>query len=109
MSSPEQPGIAASPELLIDPDAEFATLQDVAKRIDTLAPGDAVPHEVMQDGISALIKLYTLHQQLGDVFPPFADGRAMPPTCVMVTASAMLRAINIEPFELGLWQALSKD
>ena len=44
------------------------------------------------------------HEGALSAFPPGAQVTA---TDVSVTASAMLRAVNLQVFELGMWQAWS--
>jgi hypothetical protein len=39
--------------------------------------------------------------------PAFPSGAAVTATEVMLTATAMLRAVNLQVFELGMWQAWS--
>lgn len=40
-----------------------------------------------------------------EAFPAFPDGASVTATDVMVTATAMLKAVNLQVFELGMWQA----
>jgi len=40
-----------------------------------------------------------------DAFPAFPDGSNVTATDVMLTATAMLKAVNLQVFELGMWQA----
>ena len=39
--------------------------------------------------------------------PAFPEGAPMTATEVMVTVTAMLKAVNLQVFELGMWQAWS--
>ncbi len=39
--------------------------------------------------------------------PAFPAGAQVTPTDVVVTVTAMLRAVNLQVFELGMWQAWS--
>ena len=49
----------------------------------------------------------TVRFQEGERWDPFVNGRGMPVTSVMIMSTAMLQAVNIELFELGMWQAWS--
>lgn len=106
MSSPEDDD--APFDLLADVDAETALLKTLARDILALGPGEEPTPEMIRAGLSALTRLYTVRCQKGEAFSPFLDGQSMPPTCVMVLATAMLKAVNLELFELGFWQAMSK-
>ena len=54
-----------------------------------------------------MTRLYTVKFQLGERWPPFTSERAMPATAVMIMSTAMLKSVNLELFELGMWQAWS--
>ena len=69
--------------------------------------GEDIPDEALQQMMSALAKIYTVRFQEGCRTPPISDPRNMPPTAVMVTCASMLRALNIEVFELAIWQAFT--
>ena len=61
-----------------------------------------------QRALTALCKIYTVHYQAGGRYAPFVGVRGIPPTVAMVMASQMLKAVNVELFELGMWQAWSR-
>lgn len=105
MSSPDSAG--ESGELLADVDEETAALRAFARRILDRGEGEELPDELIQQGLTALTRLYTVKFQLGERWSPFTDDRAMPATSVMIMSTAMLRAVNVELFEVGMWQAFS--
>ena len=105
MSSPDP--AAGSGELLADMDEETAALRAFARRILDRDEGEELPDELIQQGLTALTRLYTVKFQLGKRWSPFTDDRAMPATSVMIMSTAMLRAVNVELFEVGMWQAFS--
>ena len=83
---------------------------DVAEKDDgilDLKEDEAPSQEMIQDGLAALTRLYTVRYQAGERWDPFVNGRGMPVTSVMIMSTAMLQAVNIELFELGMWQAWS--
>jgi hypothetical protein len=107
MSSPEADAPIDGGDLLADVAEETAALRAFAEQILALKPGEEIPKPLMQQGITAMTRLYTVRFQVGERWPPFTSGRAMPPTAVMIMSTAMLRAVNVELFELGMWQAWS--
>ena len=106
MSSPEQSDDEFG-DLLADAGEETATLQAFAEKMLQLKEGEEPPDALIQEGLTALTKLYTVKFQVGERWSPFVDDRAMPATAVMIMCTAMLRAVNVELFELGMWQAWS--
>jgi hypothetical protein len=110
MSSPDEPGqepIEEVGDLLADVGDETEALKAFAQKILALKEGEEPSDEMIQEGITALTRIYTVKFQIGERWSPFTDNRAMPPTAVMIMSTAMLRAVNLELFELGMWQAWS--
>ena len=114
MSSPDAPEMtpeeeiqAEGGELIADVSEETRALRDFAEKISALKDGEEISDEMVQQAMTALVRLYTVKFQLGERWPPFAPGKPMPATAVMIMSSAMLRAANVEVFELGLWQSWS--
>lgn len=92
---------------LANVDHETAALKSLAQQILDLPDDQAPTPEMIQQGLDALTKLYTVRFQEGERFDPFPNGRGMPVTSVMIMSTAMLQAVNIKLFELGMWQAWS--
>ena len=71
-----------------------------ADRLDQLSP------ELMQKLMAAAIRAYSAMVQAGEPFLPFDDrtGRVSP-TDIMITASGLLKAGDLQVFELGMWQS----
>lgn len=111
MSSPEDQRIAEvkeqGGEIIADVREEAAEIREFARRISALPEGAPMPPELVQQGLTALVRHYAVEFQLGERWSPFSEGRPMPPTAVMIMSTAMLRACNVEIFELGLWQTWS--
>ena len=107
MSSPDEPGEEEVGDLLADVGQETAALQAFARKVLALDDGAEPPDELIREGLTALTRLYTVKFQIGERWSPFVDDRAMPATAVMIMCTAMLRAVNVELFELGMWQAWS--
>jgi len=94
-------------ELIADISVEEAELRAFADAVARVPKGQAIPDEVVQQGMTALTRLYSVKFQLGERWSPFMPGRPVPATSVMIMSTAMLRACNVEIFELGMWQAWS--
>ncbi len=114
MSSPDAPEMtpeeeiqAEGGELIADVGEETREIRAFAEKILGLKDGEEISDEMVQQAMTALVRLYTVKFQLGERWPPFETGKPMPATAVMIMSSAMLRAVNVEVFELGLWQSWS--
>ena len=66
---------------------------------------DAISVDAMQTLMGTLCRVYAAQVENGAKFTPIAEGQAVNPTGVMVTASGLLRAANLAVFELGMWQS----
>lgn len=86
---------------------ETDKLKALARQILDLPDGEQPSPEMIREGLTAMTKLYTVRFQEGERWDPFTHGRTMPVTSVMIMTTAMLQAVNIELFELGMWQAWS--
>ena len=71
----------------------------VAGRQDALSP------QALQALMAASCKAYAAQVEAGHDVLPFGERAGVSPTDVMVTASGLLRAVNLAVFELGMWQS----
>jgi hypothetical protein len=55
--------------------------------------------------MAAVCKSYAAHLESGQDFMPLGQKSGVTPTEIMVTASKLLRAGNLQVFELGMWQS----
>lgn len=94
-------------EVIADVSQEEAELRAFAEAVARVPKGEPIPDEVVQEGMTALVRLYAVKFQLGERWSPFAPGRPVPATAAMIMSTSMLRAVNVEIFELGMWQAWS--
>jgi hypothetical protein len=71
-----------------------------ADQLDQFSP------ELIQKLIAAAVRAYSAKVQAGEPFLPFhpTAGRVSP-TDVMITASSLLKAADLQVFELGMWQS----
>ena len=111
MSSPEpDPRAADLPEggevIAHIPDEENA-LRHFAKANSEIPEGAPIPEKVIQQGLTALTRLYSVKFQLGERWEPFTADSTVPATAAMIMCTAMLRGVNVEVFELGMWQSWS--
>ena len=89
-----------------------ATLPTQALRLSAeidqaLAEGrlDILPPEAMQAVMASMCKLYSACVEQGAPYLPVGPRSRVTPTDVMVVASKLLRATNLQVFELGMWQS----
>jgi hypothetical protein len=70
-------------------------------------PGpDAIDREELQRLITAVVRLYAAKAEADGAFQAAPPG-VLTATEVMVVAAALLKAANVNVFELGLWQSWS--
>ena len=66
---------------------------------------DVVSDEALQKLMAAVCKTYSQQVQ-AQVQAPALDARSgVSPTDVMITTSALLKAVDLQVFELGMWQS----
>lgn len=68
---------------------------------------DDVAPESIQRLVSTAVKLYIAKRETGCDFDPVAEGD-LTATEVSETASGLLRAVRLEPFELGWWRRMGR-
>jgi hypothetical protein len=61
----------------------------------------------IQHMLAKAVRLYAERAAEGDRALPAFAADAVTATDVMVTVTAMLKAVNLQTFELGMWQAWS--
>lgn len=86
---------------------EEKILRDWSRKMAQLADDEPVPNELVQEGMTALTRLYATKFQLGERWEPFLDNNCVPATAAMIMCTAMMRQVNVEVFELGMWQSWS--
>jgi hypothetical protein len=75
-------------------------------RIDAGQAG-AVPDEALQQLMTTLVKVYAAKFDEGQRPALLAADGGVSATAVLVTTSALMKASNLEIFELGMWQSWS--
>jgi len=76
---------------------------------DKLAAGDltALTPQATQALLAALCKLYAANVDAGDKFPAVGHRMAISGTEAMIMCGALLKAVDLQVFELGMWQSWS--
>ncbi|MFM9972403.1 MAG: hypothetical protein ACKVQK_28815 [Burkholderiales bacterium] len=122
MSSPERavadsaPGMSEPERELAEREARMAAataaLDELVKKTTAgLEQGkmvEAVPTESLQKLIAAASRLYAIQFHAGRDIPIFGQAHGVTATDTMVVTTAMLKAVNIQLFELGMWQMWAK-
>ncbi len=68
---------------------------------------EALTPEATQALMAALCKLYAANMEAGDKFPVVKDRFAVTGTDAMILCGALLKAVDLQVFELGMWQSWS--
>ena len=86
---------------------EDALRQSIAYREKGEA-SDPPPMGEVRKLLSLAIRLFASEYHAGFDEPIFPEGHGVSATDVMVASTAMLKAVNIQLFELGMWQMWAK-
>lgn len=97
MSSAEEVPLAQEVALLAE---RYRNLADTILDEDA---ADLMSDEALQQLMSATVKLYVAKLESGAHLAPFTE-RDITATEVAITATEMLKAVEMEVFELGMWQ-----
>jgi hypothetical protein len=113
MSLPERTLSRALDSMEAPPEADEG-LADAAERLAISLEGrvatgqaGAFPDETMRRLMTALVKLYAAKFDEGQRPALLDAGGDVSATAVLVTTSALMKASNLEIFELGMWQSWS--
>ena len=74
-----------------------------------IAAGDAssFPDDAMRELMAALVKIYAAKFDEGQRPALIDPGSGVSASAVLMTTSALMKASNLEIFELGMWQSWS--
>jgi hypothetical protein len=87
-------------------DASSLALRLAAEIEQSISSGKpAVSQEAQRKLLAALCKSYSLQVQAGDQSPAITTASGVSATDVMITASSLLKAADLQVFELGMWQS----
>ncbi len=63
--------------------------------------------EATQALVGVICKIYGANQESGNKYPLLSGRAAVTGTDAMITCSALLKAVDLQVFELGMWQSWS--
>jgi hypothetical protein len=66
---------------------------------------DAVSPQAMQMILAALAKAYGANVEAGELYPALAGPASVSGTDVLTLCGALLKAADLQVFELGMWQS----
>jgi hypothetical protein len=100
MSSSTEPSAATG-----DPDLAA----EACRRIAGLRNAEGLSDEDLRNLLAAAVRLYAerAEQERPDSDLALPPGHGLNATGVMIAASALLKAVNVQVFEFGMWQMLS--
>ena len=99
---------AAQPSIADELTAIIDRLDQLAGDLVLQAKEDQLSPESIQKLVTIAVKLYVARRISSPDLAPFTAG-VVTATDVVVATTEMLRAVNVELFELGLWHAWGKD
>lgn len=101
----------SAPEAIVSTPESTEALHFAAMIDKALADGDLErlqPH-AQQALIGALCKLYAANSDAGNRYPVVGAQSGVTATDVMVMCGALLKAVDLQVFELGMWQSWSNS
>jgi hypothetical protein len=73
-----------------------------------LGDGSALPDDAVQALLAAAVRIYAERAEGHDeALPAFPADAGITATHAMISITAILKAVNVQVFELGMWQAWS--
>lgn len=100
--------ISGNAAVQLTPDSEQALA--LARRLEAaLADGnlDLIQPHALQALMAALCKIYAAKDEVGERYPVLSGRGAVTGTDVMIVCGALLKAVDLQVFELGMWQSWS--
>ena len=89
-------------------DRQAETLKHASDALaSALADPDRVPDAALRALISNAVRLYAVKAEAGMRTPLPADGGGVTITDAMLTITDLLHALNVQLFELSMWQAMT--
>lgn len=83
-------------------------LEELSEEVLTGDLSEHIPDEAIQQLMTSAVKLYVAKMEGGSDVAPFIEGEVTA-TEVAVAASEMLKAVEMEVFELGMWQVWGRS
>ncbi len=100
-----------APQAVVNTAESDEALRVAAMIESALAAGnlDCLQPHAQQALIGALCRLYAANSEAGNRFPVVGGRAAVTATDVMVMCGALLKAVDLQVFELGMWQSWSSN
>jgi hypothetical protein len=102
-----RPQPVAIEEAAVAKPAKSAKLAKSLQEAGAAGSFDGVSDAALQEILAAAVHEYGSRIEDGSEFKPFPARRHVTATDVMVISTAMLKAVGLQLFELGMWQAWS--
>lgn len=106
MSSPER-AVSTSPPpppRAAELTEQVEQLYQAADRVLATEGLAAVSDETIQQLLTLAVKLYVARREAGGTLSPFVENESVNATDVTVTVMGMLKAVNLDLFEVSLWR-----
>jgi hypothetical protein len=68
---------------------------------------DVLTPEATQALMGVICRIYSANQESGNKYPLLSGRSVVSGTDAMITCSALLKAVDLQVFELGMWQSWS--
>jgi hypothetical protein len=96
---------------VLDRPANDDVTETLSRASDVLAAAltdpDRVPDAALRTLIAGAVRLYAIKAEAGMRTPLPADGGGVTITDAMLTITDLLHALNVQLFELSMWQAMT--
>lgn len=98
-----------APHKIVENDASIRATALAREIEQALREGDLEKFQpaAQQALIAAVCRLYGAHHDTGSGFPAIGQPSAVSATDAMILCSSLLKAVDLQVFELGLWQSWS--
>lgn len=87
--------------------AAVAVLHDHLRQPDAHRVAAELDEAAVQALLAAAVRAYATKVEQDGAFPPFDDAATPNATEALTAVAAILRAVEVEAFELGMWMNLS--
>ncbi|MDB5410741.1 MAG: hypothetical protein JWL84_5653 [Rhodospirillales bacterium] len=104
---PRPPPVEVEEAMVVAKAAKSAKLAKSLQEAGEAGSFDGVSDAALQEILAAAVHEYGSRIEDGSEFKPFPARRHVTATDVMVISTAMLKAVGLQLFELGMWQAWS--
>jgi hypothetical protein len=88
---------------------QTALLKNLAEQLIVEIKKDCISPEAVQSLLTLGVKLYFKKVEDGEHFPPFKKDQQVIASEVLTTVTEMMEQVDLEVFELGLWQSWTKS